>query len=309
MRSSSAPSLAILLSLLAIAAQPAAAHPPSAIAVAHDSTVYFTDGARGVWRIGRDGNLTVLNDAAMHWMAIDHEGTFAEAPEEFGEWFGRLTPKGERPTLVSCSDFPCEIGPDGNLYFAKMHGLDIIRRTSEGQESVLVSRKDFNLAPDSHFGVNGIAVGRDGTAYVIALDSLNRRVGTGDHVLYAISSAGRIREIAKNFVMDKLPEGKQHAEVRPEYCRGMAVDDEKNVYVAVTGNRCVMKISADGASTVVLKCDAPWAPTGVAVLGDEVYVLEYDDETPTEGRNWPPRVRKVDREGHVTMLAEIKRDE
>jgi hypothetical protein len=70
-----------------------------------------------------------------------------------------------------------------------------------------------------------------------------------------------------------------------------------------------MKISPDGKSGVVLDCEPPWSPTGVAVLRGEVYVLEYDDETPTEGRNWPPRVRKVDRKGQVTTLAEIKRDE
>jgi hypothetical protein len=43
----------------------------------------------------------------------------------------------------------------------------------------------------------------------------------------------------------------------------------------------------------------------VDVFKGEVYVLEYDDETPTEGRNWPPRVRKVGRDGKVTTLATV----
>jgi hypothetical protein len=39
-----------------------------------------------------------------------------------------------------------------------------------------------------------------------------------------------------------------------------------------------------------------------------VYVPEYDDETPTEGRDWPPRVGKVGRDGKVTTVAAVTRD-
>jgi sugar lactone lactonase YvrE len=294
------------LIVLASVAGRSAAHPPSGIAIDREGTVYFVDGARGVWRVDDNGKLTLINESAMHFLAIDHDGAFADAEEQFGEWFGRLTPRGATPTLISCSDFPCTIGADGNLYFAKMHGLEIMRRTPEGAESALVSRKDFNVDADSPVGVNGIAAGRDGTIYTVSLDSLNRTVGTGEHFLYAISASGRVRAVARNFVTDKLPEAKQHPEVRPEYCRGLAVDDEY-VYVAVTGNRCVMKISFDGQAKVILTCEPPWTPTGLAVRRGEVFVLEYDDETPTEGRNWPLRVRKVDGKGKVTNLAEVIR--
>jgi hypothetical protein len=87
----------------------------------------------------------------------------------------------------------------------------------------------------------------------------------------------------------------------------MAVDEKGDVYVAVTGSRCVMKVSAKGEGSVVLRAKKPWSPTGVEVFKGEVYVLEYDDETPVEGRGWPPRVRKVGKDGKVSLVAEVKR--
>jgi len=70
-----------------------------------------------------------------------------------------------------------------------------------------------------------------------------------------------------------------------------------------------MKLTAKGEASVILKAEKPWTPTGVDVFREEVYVLEYDDETPTEGRNWPPRIRKVRRDGSVTLLAIVRRED
>ena len=298
--------LAVAVVIALLIAGRAVAHPGSGIEVDGDS-VYFTDTGKGVWRIDAGGRLTLVSTSAMHWMAIDRVGGFADAPEQFGEWFGRLTPRGQKPVLISCSDFPCVIGKDGNLYFAKMHGLTIVRRTPAGRESVLVSREKFGVGADRPSGVNGLACGPDGTIYLVSLDSVNNKEGTGEHVLYAVSPDGSVLAVAKNFVTEPLPRAERHPEVRPQYCRGMAVDPAGNVYVAVTGNRCVMKVSPAGVPSTVLTAQKPWTPTGVTVSGGEVYVLEYDDETPTEGRNWPPRVRKVARDGAVAVLATVIR--
>jgi streptogramin lyase len=298
----------VTLVVWTVSASYSASHPGSGIAVDEHGAVYFTDTGRGVWRLGDAGRLTLISKSAMHWMAIDREGRFAEAPEQFSEWFGRLTPQGDRPTLISCSDFPCVIGADGNLYFAKMHGLTIMRRTPDGEESALVTPKDFGFEPDRPVGVNGIACGPDGAIYLVALDQLHQSEASEEHIIYVVAKDGRVRTFAKNFITDKIPESERHHEARPEYCRGMAVDADGNVYVAATGNRCVLKLTPRGEATTVLTCEKPWTPTGVDVREGDVYVLEYDDETPTEGRNWPPRVRKVDRNGNVTTLVMIERD-
>ena len=99
--------------------------------------------------------------------------------------------------------------------------------------------------------MNGIACGPDGSIYLVSLDSLNRNVGSGEHALYAVGMNGSIRTLAKDFVKQKVPE-RQHPEVRPAYCRGMAADQDGNVFIAVTGSRCVMKLTQKGEATVVL---------------------------------------------------------
>jgi hypothetical protein len=239
----------------------------------------------------------------MHWMAIDPDGAFSNSPKEFGEWFGRVTPKGEKPSLIWCSDFPCAIGKDNNLYSAYMHSLKIVRRTPQGEESVVATPKTFGIEPKRPFGVTGLTCGPDGMIYLVSLDDHP----TTELIVFALATNGSVRTIARNFVVDKISISERHPEAVPEYCRGMAVDDGGNVYVAATGNRCVMKLTPDGKASVVLRAEKPWTPTGVAQQKGDIYVLEYDDETPTEGRNWPPRVRKVSKDGKATVIAEIKR--
>jgi hypothetical protein len=281
------------------------AHPPSAIAVGEQRQVFYTDGQEGVFSLKEGGRAVRINPKAMHWMALDRRGGFAEAPDEFGEWFGRITPRGERPALVSCSDFPCTIGRDGNIYFAKMHGLAIMRRTPRDDESVFVDADDYGLDLSRAWGVSGMTSAPDGEIYLVALDS-DRTEGTGEHMLYGVNPNGELRQIARNFANDQVSDNDQHPEVRPQYCRGMAADDHGNVFIAVTGSRCVMRITSTGEASVVLRAARPWSPTGVDVAGDSLYVLEFDDETPAKGREWPLRVRKVDGDGAVSLLVSVR---
>jgi len=281
----------------------AAAHPPSGIVVDDRGRVFFQDGARGVWRVDPAADPVLIDDAAMHWLAIDITGKFADSPDAFGEWFGRSTPKGAKPALIWCSDFPCVIGKDGNLYFAYMHSLKIMRRTPAGSQTDLVTPDGFDKNVSRQYGVTGLTCGPDGTLYLVVLND-QPKIQLG---VYAIAMDGSVRPLAKNFVTEKVATTQRYHQMPPEYCRGMAVDKEGNVYVAATGNRCVIKLSPAGTPSVVLTCEKPWAPTGVAEHNGDIYVLEYDDETPTEGRNWPPRVRKVSRDGSVSLVAAIRR--
>jgi hypothetical protein len=300
--------------LSALAAASVSAHPGSGVFVDDGGAVVFVDTGRGIWQLAPDGGLTLLSDVAIHWLAYDAAGAFATAPNEFGEWFGRVTPSGQRPTLVSCSDFPCTIGRDGNLYFPFMHGLTIKRRTAAGEESIVAAPRDFGYDDEHAVGVNGIACGPGNTLYIVMLDDLHQSHASADHWLYAIAPDSpeptNVRLVKKNFIPpgEIIPLSERHHEAIPQYCRGLAVDEASNVYIAVTGNRCVIKVTPAGESSIVLRCDKPWTPTAVALRAGDLYVLEYDDETPTEGRNWPPRIRKLTAAGEVTTLATIKRD-
>ena len=57
----------------------------------------------------------------------------------------------------------------------------------------------------------------------------------------------------------------------------------------------------------MLKSEKPWSPTGVALRGKDLFVLEYSNIDKPEG--WQPRVRKLGADGKVTILADLTRNE
>ncbi len=64
----------------------------------------------------------------------------------------------------------------------------------------------------------------------------------------------------------------------PEKARGhlpgRAVDGQGNVYLADSSNRRIQKVAPSGQATTVARSGWPWTPTGVAVAGGDLYVLE-----------------------------------
>jgi hypothetical protein len=63
-----------------------------------------------------------------------------------------------------------------------------------------------------------------------------------------------------------------------------------------------VKITADGKVETVSKAERPWSPTGIAVQGEAIYVLEYLDQQDENREDWIPRVRKIGRDGKATTL-------
>jgi hypothetical protein len=67
-----------------------------------------------------------------------------------------------------------------------------------------------------------------------------------------------------------------------------------------------VKCTTGGKVETVLKAEKPWSPTGVAVRGQDVFVLEYTN--PDKESGWVPRVRKLGSDGKVAVLADLTRD-
>jgi sugar lactone lactonase YvrE len=279
----------------------ASAHPGSGIVVDKDGQVFFTDTGHGVWKIDRQGNLTPVPAQLFHWMALDEAGHFAETRKNFGEWFERVTPQSARPTLIISSDFPLTTHRDGNFYYADTRPGQsrIVCRTPDGRESILA-------ADDSFKGIAGIAVGPDGSFYVTIA------IGRDTNVIRRITMDGRVSQFAgpETIAIGRDRAVSPPAEAGASYCRGLTVDPQGNVYVAATGSRRVLRITENGGVSTILQAQSPWSPTGVAVLGGEVYVLEWQDPSLSqlETRNaWIPRVRKLGRDGKITTLATVQR--
>jgi hypothetical protein len=87
------------------------------------------------------------------------------------------------------------------------------------------------------------------------------------------------------------------------------VDAHGTVYAAATSCHRVLKIAPDGKVESVLRAERPWSPTGVAVHGGAVYVLEYTNANGGPDQGWLPRVRRLGRDGKVTTLATISRQD
>jgi len=287
----------IIFILSALVGTKAFAHPGSGIVVDKNGNVFFTDTGMGVWKIDTHGKLTYLPAQLFHWMAIDEAGYFAGSPKNFGEWFERVTPQNSKPVLMMCSDFPLTFNRDGNLYYADTrHGSPgIIRRTPAGIESIL-ARGDFFK------DISGITAGPDGSVYVTNASLINA------NSIRKITMGGVVSIFASGFVGKSVTYNPPETEA--SYCRGLAVDSLGNVYVTATGTRCVLKITPQGKVSTILQAPGPWSPTGVTVFHGELYVLEWSDApaSQTEVRKaWVPRVRKIGRDGKITILATIAR--
>jgi hypothetical protein len=78
-------------------------------------------------------------------------------------------------------------------------------------------------------------------------------------------------------------------------------------HAAATSCHRVLKIARDGKVESILTSERPLSPTGVAVHGGAVYVLEYTNANGGPDEGWLPRVRRLGRDGTVATFATIAR--
>jgi len=89
--------------------------------------------------------------------------------------------------------------------------------------------------------------------------------------------------------------------------RGLDVTPDGTVYVAASACGAVLKVAPAGSVSVVLRASDAWTPTGVAISGDDLYVLEYRYVESKRREDWLPRVRRVNRDGKVSIIAAVER--
>ena len=288
-------SVAIAMTCLAFAAL---AHPSSGIVVDREGNVYFSDLSRGLLKIDPQGKVTTISKEGGHWLALDTNGSFAQIEFEksahWPRWFKRRTTAGARPALITDGGSPLVVAPDGGLYYVCNDeqmipgGRQVARLTPDGNES-LVSPALARLAEELG-GIKGLALGPDGSLFL-----------SYPKAVLVLGRDGRFTPLLNPVVApdcDKHPPSIQDA----PSLRGLAVDSRGTVYVAATGCRCVLKITTDGRVATHLKAERPWSPCGVALHGEDLYVLEHLNANSEAHEDWPPRVRKMTRDGKVTTV-------
>ena len=162
--------------------------------------------------------------------------------------------------MIQADGMPLVVHRDGNLYYASRN-LEITRLTPEGKTTLLVPELD--RLTDKLGGIKGLASGPDDTLFATCPGAVLRiRLdGTGSVLVHPVSLRDCGRQTA--------------AELSGPGLRGLAVDDRWDRLCSATSCGCVVKVTPDGRVLPILSAESPWFPTGVAVHGSDLYVLEY----------------------------------
>ena len=266
------------------------AHPGSGIVVDRLGQVYFVDTGSGLWKIDTLGVLVQLTAPRFHWMALDANDRFASARLPSGS-AGDIVRAGSTPTLLLASDYPLAIGSDGNLYHPSRRtggaALDILRVEPEGRNSI--------LATVSLPFLNGLAAAPDGSLYY-----------TENRAIHRVSPKGDVSTVVANVALTSCARIPGNDPNDP-LLRGLAVDSSGTIFVAASGCGSVLKVTTNGQVSSVLRLEAPWSPTAVAVFRGALYVLELLHTEVEDRLQWLPRVRRISVNGKNVIIASLTR--
>jgi sugar lactone lactonase YvrE len=280
------------------------AHPGSGIVVDAQGRIYFNEAGDPaerlpgtIWQIDTQGKLTRLHVGGGHYLALDTKRGFTQS--DLSAWFGeRTTPwlqRADTPdaALIQADGQPLAAHRDGSLYYASRN-VEVVCLTPDGKRKTI--SPTLEVAVEKLGGIKGLAFGPDDNLFIACPSAIVK-----------VKADGMFSTVAHPIVVPdcdaEFPPGTP--ESHSPFLRGLAVDARGTVFAAATSCRAVVKISADGKSSVVMRAETPWSPTGVAVNGDDVYALEYEHPHSQNKVDWRPRVRKLARDGKVTTLVTL----
>ncbi|HSE49985.1 MAG TPA: hypothetical protein VLA96_12320 [Terriglobales bacterium] len=268
--------------MLLLVAVPAVAHPGWGIVRDARGNVFFTD-LKQVWMLSAAGALSVaVPRVHTHELVLDKDGnlygenlTYDGARNQWHNYFWKRTPSGELATTV----------PDGEV----LRGFSLLKDAAGNMYSIeqnnhartrtlLLKRAPRGEAQEFAGGAFGI---KDGTGKDAQLSSVGGVDVLPDGTIYLVDGA-TLRKVTPDGQVTTLARGLDRPRKLIQGTAGLANaffgvrhDGEGSVYVADYDNRRVLKLSADGKQRVTAyESSLGWAPTGVWVAGDTLYVLE-----------------------------------
>jgi hypothetical protein len=304
-----------VVAMVLLVATRSAAHPASGIVVNAKGEVFFVHTGKGVGKIDADGKITYIHivKGGGHFLALD---AYAKYATQLPRLFERITPEGVKPALLYASGgAPFVVTQSGDLYYGSGYpggedmapgGLTLTRMTPDGKRSLFAPDLKPTLAKLKE-ALTGLAETPDGSLIVACSGALLKVKADG--AVSTLVHPVEVKDCDDVFAKVRGQEGYSESPFfhRP-YVRGVDVGRDGTIYAAVTGCRRVVKVGKDGKVETVLRSEQPWTPTGVAVRGKELFVLEYahHDGKP---ENWVPRVRKLGADRKVIILADLSREE
>ena len=289
-------------------------HPSWGIVVSSTGVVYFSD-LETVWKISRDGNLSVFRPGVsgrhVHELSIDEQDNiygpeliYDSTRQKYllGVW--KMTPDGKQTQLQSpIESFMSGVGVcrdrAGNMYAIEQNNnlrekTVLLKRTPDGRVTTLAGGAygdaDGNGPAARFSSVYAMALGSDGNLYLTDGSDVRR-----------VTQNGVVMTVARDLTARTLEDKPTLFGGNDKILAGVAIDNGGNVYVADAGNRRLLKIAQDGKPRVVYRLDPPYFPTGVfAGSNGDIYVLEFSYTPP--GTTDKPRVRKLSTDGQNTIF-------
>jgi hypothetical protein len=290
----------VLIGLWAVFSSGVLAHPGSGIVVDSRGDVFVADISRGLLKFTPDGKVTVVLPEAGHWLTLDGDKKFArmdfQRSDHWPRWFKHRNPPGSEIALVSDGGSPLVIHRDGNLYYVANDeqmipgGLQIGRLSPDGTLTLVAPT--LKARAQQLGGIKGLASGPDDSIYAVTPGAVLNVKLDGS---FTIVKQSMVPPDCDRYLPPNTP-----AAHRP-FLTGVAVSSRGDIYLAATGCRSVLKLDRSGRLSTMVKAEAPWSPTGVALYGDDVYVAEWTNAH-SEQHDYRPRVRKVGRDGKVTTV-------
>lgn len=185
--------------------------------------------------------------------------------------------------------------PQGNLYFADSNSNVIRRIDTDGVITTVAGNGAYGLSPDGTRAVKaslafpyGVAVGPDGKIYFS--DGHNHRVRT-------IEPNGTIATVAGTGEQGLSGDGGPARKADLTHPRGLAFDEEGNLYIGTHGGGRVRMVDTQGVISTVVKADVAnidLSPTGDLYINHwKVDLSKWSEqglEVIFEGGSYPVKV-------------------
>jgi hypothetical protein len=296
----------------ALLAHSLSAHPAWGIVVDRNNQIYFSD-IETVWKIDAQGKLTVLRAGVsgthVHEINLDENGnlcgvdnSYEPATQRFVAALWTITPDGKFSYVVAPTANPPKAMTNwkdsaGNSYYVGQSDntgrkIFVLKRTPDGEVSTLAGNRKTGdeYRQVALYNLAGTAFGNDGALYFSEHGNVHKVTMDGTMTLLA-------RPVA---IENRAESSMSDSSVTSLF--GIALDEQRNVFVADYGYRRVLKITSDGEISTVALAEKPWSPTGVALKDGYLYILEFGFTPPS---TYTSRVRKLWPDGRITTLVTL----
>lgn len=277
----------------------AVAHPGNGIVAINSQTVITGDAAgNGIWKfeVGKSPKL-LYDNMHCHWVTKGLDGKlYAEVSGARGnDWRAshyEIFASGQKARVIA-TGLPLHwshflVDARGQRVVHHEDRL-VILRGNEVAALWKMAGGNSNLLQAKQRSVGALAWGPDGQIYA--------------------ASAKRIFCAEASVTVFTTLEGKPTLDMyaAPGNQRriwGLAADTNGAVFAADASTGQVLMLVEGKPQEVAVKAENGWITTGVATLGQDLFLLE---SKVVGNRNYGPRVRKIWKDGKATLLGEVKR--